>query len=222
MTERAKLYQRRLQSSYGNVMTRSLMVVLSAALIASSACSRDARVASSTTVPAESRRVTPSYDRSGRLQKLEYDRDGNGRIDTWGYMDGARVVRVEVDENGDGRVDRWEYHSVANSEATTSGLAPAGVDRTVERIDRATRFDGTVSRQEFFSEGMLVRIEEDTDADGTIDKWETYEAGFLTSMALDTSGRGVPDKRLFYGSDGALIRVEVDPDGTGTFAPLKP
>ena len=61
---------------------------------------------------AAAERLRPGYDKaSGRLTRLEYDANGDGKTDTWGYMDGMRVVRVEVDEDGDGKIDRWEYHN---------------------------------------------------------------------------------------------------------------
>jgi antitoxin component YwqK of YwqJK toxin-antitoxin module len=176
--------------------------------------------------------VASEYDKSGRLTRLTYDRNGDGKIDTWGYMDGSRVVRVEVDENGDGQVDRWEYHAAAaaqgargaqgaqGAQGTQSATAVDGVDLTLERIDRATKFDGKVSRHDYFENGVLLRVEEDTDGDGKIDKWETYSGGTLAIMAIDTKGRGTPDRRLIYQSDGTLSRIETDPNATGTFRPL--
>lgn len=180
--------------------------------------------------PKGTAQLTPEYDASGKLQKLEYDRNNDGKVDAWGFMDGARVVRVEVDENGDGRVDRWEYHrtDASGSGAATSAAspaaaaAPAGVDRTVERIERATKLDGTVSRKEFFENGLLTKIEEDTDGDGRIDKWETYRNGSLALLALDTQGRGTPDRRLVYGLDGAFDHMETDATGSGHFTIAHP
>jgi hypothetical protein len=173
-------------------------------------------------VPANAQKtpaVHPEYDKTtGQLTRLDYDSDGDGKTDTWGYMDGSRVVRVEVDENGDGTIDRWEYHR-NGGEAPTAG-GQAGPDKTIERIERATRHDGKVSRWEYFDKGLLVRVEEDTDGDGTIDKWETYTGGTLAVMALDTQHRGTPDRRLVYDASGALLRVETDPHGTGHFEPL--
>ena len=181
-------------------------------------------------------KVKSEYNESGRLTRLTYDRNGDGKIDTWGYMDGSRVVRVEADENGDGKIDRWEYHtdpkgstgsngstgstgSTGSKGSTTSSSADAG-DVTLERIDRATKFDGKISRREYFEHGVLTRIEEDTDGDGKIDKWETYSAGTLAIMAIDTKARGIPDRRLIYQPDGTLSRIETDPSGTGTWRPL--
>jgi hypothetical protein len=174
-----------------------------------------------TTEAAAKKDVKSEYDQSGRLTRLTYDRNGDGKIDTWGYMDGSRVVRVEVDEDGDGKVDRWEYHKDPSSPAEAGGPeGSSGGDVTLERIDRATRHDGKISRREYFENGFLTRVEEDTDGDGKIDKWETYSTGTLASMAIDTKGRGTPDRRLIYLPDGTLSRIETDPSGTGMWRPL--
>jgi hypothetical protein len=196
-------------------------------MVAASACSRaaqghdDVRPKLDGIKPdaAASERVQAGYDAKGRLQKIAYDRNGDGKPDAWGYMDGAHVVRVEVDENGDGTIDRWEFH---RPDAGPAGAAAADVDRTLEHIERATKLDGHVSRWEYFTDGVLSRVEEDADGDGKVDKWETYANGALTMMALDTSGRGTPDRRLIYRPDGSLERIEADPTGSGQFHPLAP
>jgi len=153
--------------------------------------------------------MVPTYSEdTGRLTELKYDRNRDGKVDTWATMDGQRIVRVEIDEDGDGKVDRWEYYQ--------PGTAP-GVPGVLERVERATRHDGRISRREFLEAGRLVRIEEDTDGDGAIDKWETYKDGALAVMELDTQHRGKCDRRLVYGRGGTLERIEVDPDGSGQF-----
>jgi hypothetical protein len=182
----------------------------------------DAPPANPVEVPKGTDQLKPEYDAAGKLTKLEYDRNKDGKVDAWGYMNGAAVVRVEVDENGDGQVDRWEYHRAEVSPAAASSAAPAGVDRTVERIERSTRFDGKVSRKELFTDGVLAAIEEDTDGDGKVDKWERYTDGGLAVLELDTQSRGTPDRRLVYRADGALDHIEADPAGSGNFSPLKP
>jgi EF hand len=190
------------------------------------ACTTPACSSASTTAAAARKDVKSEYDESGRLTRLTYDRDGDGKIDTWGYMDGSRVVRVEVDENGDGQVDRWEYHTDPPGVSGSMGKRPVSTpmnadgDVTLERIDRATKFDGRITRREYFEHGVLARIEEDTNGDGKIDKWETYSAGTLASMSFDTASRGIPDRRLIYLPDGTLSRIESDPIGTGAWKPL--
>ena len=160
------------------------------------------------------RRVQPTYDKTtGKLTKLSYDANSNGKPDTWAFMDGVKLVRLEADENEDSLIDRWEYYPVG--EGVTSAKGPP------ERIERATHGDGKVSRREFFEAGALARIEEDVDGNGGIDKWETYAGGALALMALDTTGGGKPDRRLIYKPDGSLDHIEADPGGTGNFQTVK-
>jgi len=84
--------------------------------------------------------VQSQYDQTGRLTRLTYDRDHDGKIDTWGFMDGARVVRVEVDENGDGKVDRWEYHKEVPADSTGSSGATGSMGSTGSRgVSAGTR-----------------------------------------------------------------------------------
>jgi len=109
-------------------------------------------------------------------------------------------------------------HSVPVRRLDRGGLESP--DKTIERIERATRHDGVVSRWEYFENGLLTRIEQDTDGDGKLDKWETYSGGSLSMMAIDSQHRGKPDRRLVYRPDGTLDRIEIDPDGSGTFRPL--
>ena len=163
--------------------------------------------------PEAAGRIEPAYDQAtGRLTRLSYDSNKDGKHDTWAFMDGARLTRLEADENQDGKVDRWEYYPAGGA---------AGLKQPPERIERSTRFDGQVSRREFFEAGVMVRVEEDTDANGQTDKWETYAAGALVTVALDTKGRGKPDRRLVYSPDGSLERIEADETGSGQFQVLK-
>lgn len=170
--------------------------------------------------PAGDEQVKADYDKAGKLQKIEYDRNKDGRPDTWGYMDGTRVVRVEMDRNDDGQVDRWEYHSTTGEPAPPPAPENA-VDPSLERIEESSRFDGKVSRTEFFVNGVLAKTEEDTDGNGAVDKWEVYEHGALVALSLDTTGRGTPDRRLIY-RNGGVDHVETDPSGSGAFTPVTP
>lgn len=157
--------------------------------------------------------VTPVYSKeTGRLEELTSDRDGDGKIDTRAFMDGARVVRVEIDRDGDGRTDRWEYYAAGGD---------AGAP-TIERADEAGASDGRITRRMFYEDGLLRRVEEDTDGDDRVDKWEHYTRGVLDHVDLDLAGRGAPTQRLVYGAGGNVDRVESDPDGDGTFVAVRP
>ena len=178
------------------------------------------------------KRISAEYDKAtGKLSLLKYDSDGNGKVDTLSYMDGARVVRIEIDKDEDGKIDRWEYYD-ANQKLTKIGTSRAGdgkedswsylaADGALSRIDVSTRHDGKVNRVEHYVKDVLVAAEEDGDGDGKMDKWETYEGDHLASIAFDTIHRGSPDRRLIYGPNGSA-RLEVDPAGTGRFVAATP
>jgi hypothetical protein len=162
----------------------------------------------------DNKTIEPVYDaKTGRLQLLKYDSDGDGKVDTWSYMDGPRVVRIEIDRDEDGKIDRWEYYGpdqrlekVGMSRANDGkedAWSYAGPDGSIVRIEVSTRRDGRIDRVEYYEREALVRAEEDTNGDGRIDKWETYDGARLTSVAFDTTfTRGVADRRLVYDADG--------------------
>lgn len=172
--------------------------------------------------------LEPVYDKdSGRLSLLKYDSDGDGKIDTWSYMDGPRVVRIEIDKDEDGKIDRWEYYddqhhltkvgsSRANDGVEDSWSYPAA-DGSIERVEISTARDGKVTRIEFYEKGQLVRAEEDTNGDGKPDKWEAYDGKRLASVAYDVNHVGRPERRLVYAADGS-VRVEVA-GADGQFVP---
>jgi hypothetical protein len=173
------------------------------------------------------RNIEPVYDeKTGRLQLLKYDANGNGRTDTLSYMDGARVLRIEIDRDEDGRTERWEYYGpdqklerVGFSRAgdgVEDAWSYAGPDGSILRIDVSTRRDGRVSRTERYVNETMVGAEEDTNGDGAFDKWETFDGDRLASVAFDTTHRGKPDRRLVYGAGGAA-HLEIDSDGDGRF-----
>ena len=166
-----------------------------------------------------SKQIRADYEKqTGRLRQLTYDSNKNGKPDSFSYMDGTKVLRVEIDKDEDGKIDRWEYYG-ADSKLEKVGLSRAndgkvdewvyqGSDGTVARIEISTKRDGRVGRTEFYEKGALVRTEDDTDGNGAIDKWETYSNGILTSVAFDTEGAGRPTRRLAYGEDGSVTRIE--------------
>jgi hypothetical protein len=180
---------------------------------------------------AADKRLEPVYDKTtGRLQTLKYDSDGDGKIDTVSYMDGAVVLRIEIDKDEDGKVDRWEYYGAdqklekIGSSRANDGKEDAWLyvapDGTMTRLETSTRRNGKADRIEHYDKNRLARAEEDTDGDGTIDKWETYDDERLASVAFDTRHRGTPDRRLIYGPDGSA-RLEADAAGDGHFTAVQ-
>jgi hypothetical protein len=186
-------------------MTRLTLVAAAAVLLSN--CSAPGSAASSDGA------VTPVYSKdTGKLEELQSDRNGDGKVDTRAFMDGVRVLRVEIDRDGDGRTDRWEYYGSA-----TDATVPQ-----IERADESEGSDGRIVRREFYEAGVISRVEEDTDHDDRPDKWEHYVRGTLLRVELDFQGLGKPSQRLIYGRGGAVERVESDPDGDGVFVPVRP
>ena len=162
--------------------------------------------------PSDKKPLAEYNKETGRLERLIGDRNGDGKPDTWAYMDGTYTSRIELDRNGDGVAERTEFYVRNTAPGATT---PSVIDRVEER----ERPDGPIVRREFYRDGVMERVDEDTNGDGRPDKWEHYSAGTLTRVDLDTLGNGFPDRRLTYGADGT-VRVESDPDGNGVFDPL--
>jgi hypothetical protein len=220
VSHEAKLYfsDHRNMSLHRHAAATSLFLALAVVVSGCSAERDDAK-----------KRITPEYDKTGKLRLLKYDSKGNGTVDTWSYMDGARVVRIEIDKDGDGKIDRWEYYgpdqklekvgSSRLNDGKEDTWSFAGPDGAVARIDVSTHRDGKIDRSEYYEHDVMVRAEEDTDADGKMDKWERYDGTRLESVAFDTSHRGTADRRLTYAPDGTA-HLDVDPKGDGTFVPV--
>ena len=173
----------------------------------------------------------PVYDADTRqLVRLDWDTNGDARIDHRTYFVGAKAVRTEVDGNDDGHVDRWEY---VNEAAVIMRVGTSSVDDGTEdtwtwapdaagevRVDRSQYRDGIVDRREYLLEGALVRAEEDANRDGRVDKWERWQSGMLTVAAFDSSfSAGRPDRRVVYDA-GRFGHLETDVDGNGQFERL--
>lgn len=160
------------------------------------------------------------YDAWGRLERIEYDSNGDGRPDQVSHHDGGAksASRIDLDEDFDGRADRWEYYDPAGKlikEGTSrrgKGMpdvwtlpAPGGLPARQEFDDDA---DGRVDRIDAFQGGRLVRVEIDSDRDGRMDRWQGWSTGRLVSEDLDTDGDGKPDRRIRYGAQGRILALE--------------
>ncbi len=170
---------------------------------------------------------------TGKLVELTYDKNHDGRVDTWVTMDGARPISARIDSDEDGKIDRWEDYD-AQGRLTKAGESRArngkpdmwaymGPDGKPERIEflevsNVTGREGVV-RREFYRGGVEVRAEEDTDGDGVMDRWEQFDNGRLKTVEFDDNRKrdGVPVQRFTYDARGALVLIESDPDGRGGY-----
>lgn len=176
------------------------------------------------------------YDQtSGRLKRIEYDYDKNGKNDTVSHMDGTRIVRIELDHDENGHVERWDFYGAdrkvekvgfaSRNDGVMDSQAFYNADGSIARIELSTRRDGRFDRTEFYERGVLTYSADDANGDGKPEKWDYYapaavETGVpyrITQTAFDDSGSGRPERRFVYGGGGRIARVEVDPDGDGAF-----
>jgi hypothetical protein len=158
------------------------------------------------------------YDPAGRLQRLEYDSNGDGRSDILAHHRGAKLPSLlEVDADYDGDVDRWEDYDTAGRllKVGTSrrGRGPdvwtyPGANDQPARRDYDDDLDGSIERVESFRAGHVVHVELDGDRDGRFDRWQTWESGRLSAEELDTNADGRADRRVGYGANGKILGVE--------------
>jgi hypothetical protein len=181
---------------------------------------------------------TAEYDKvTGHLKRLSFDQNRNGRNDAVSIMDGTRIHHIELDLDENGKVDRWDFYREDRTldrvglsrlnDGVMDSQAYYGADGTLQRIEVSTRRDGHYDRVEFYEAGVLVRSQDDANGDGRPEKWDTYRpnpgapagqpAYAIVSSAFDDEGRGIPQRRFVYGDKGSIERVEIDPDGDGTF-----
>ena len=214
-------------------------------VLALAACQQDAATMNKDPFVRGNARIQGHYGRQdGKLERLTYDSNNDGKTDTWAYTSAAVIARIEIDADADGKVDRWEYYTPGQTlekvgfsrgnTGTPDAWAFQGADGTISRMDiagpcprapidtlpaaAAAPLGAVVTRREFYAGGGVVRAQDDANCDGQVDKWETFQDGALTVVAFDTTGRGTPDWRIVYARDGSA-HVEIDPAGTGQFRP---
>ena len=167
--------------------------------------------------PRPTARVSGVYAHDSRsLVRLDYDNDGDGRIDVRTYMRNARPARLEADRDADGRVDRWEYYSPTGVLLRIGGTTRGdGREDTWLRLDGnrrvvefSTRRDGRTDRRETYEGDALLRTESDTNHDGLFDRWEEFRGGGVVRLMLDDERRhGRPTRQIVYGAAGD-VRVD--------------
>ena len=150
----------------------------------------------------EKGRFQALYDGEGRLERVAYDPNGDGRADvvTLFGTNGA-PTRAQIDSNRDGIVDRWEYY---------------GPDGRLAKLGTARRKPGTPDLWSYPDGfGGVSRREYDDDGDGRPERAESLLDGVVVAEEFDTSGSGRWDRRVVRGPDGSVTRIDSEPDGQG-------
>jgi hypothetical protein len=142
------------------------------------------------------------YQPDGKIERLLYDQNGDGRADmVVMYGANGKPSVSEIDGNIDGVVDRWEYFDESGDLAKTG---------------RARRQPGKPDVWDVVDKtGETSRLEFDEDGDGKVDRTEYVSRGKVFLEELDTDHDGKPDRRLFRDPDGALLKIEADKDEDG-------
>ena len=159
----------------------------------------------------------PFFDARG-LDRVEYDRNGDGKTDQVARHNGNRLPEVvEDDDDFDGTPERWLYYNPAGVlvkvGSARSGTKPdfwisSGPDGKATKQEYDDDADGKVDRVERLKGGLIDVVEVDADRDGKPDRWQHWEKGRLQYEDIDTDGDGKPDKRLRYGAKGEVVKLE--------------
>jgi hypothetical protein len=158
-----------------------------------------------------------TYDRWGRLERIDHDSNGDGKPDRILRHDGAKKPHsIDVDVDFDGRIDRWEKFTpegallrwaVADKGRARMWTVVASDGTTPARYEYDSDGDGQIERAEIVVGSRIGRVELDTDRDGKIDRWQEWDGAKLTLEAMDTDADGRPDRRLHY-AEGRIQSVE--------------
>lgn len=157
------------------------------------------------------------YDRWGRLQRLEYDSNQDGRPDQIAHHDGQKTPRtIDIDQDFDGRVDRWEDYDpegkLLKVGTSRRGKGPdlwTSADAQGQPVRRAydEDGDGKADRWEQLAGGRVTGVEIDSDRDGRPDRWQSWHEGQLQSEDVDTDSDGRADRRIRY-AQGKVVGLE--------------
>jgi hypothetical protein len=157
------------------------------------------------------------YDQWGRLERIERDSNGDGKVDQISHHAGEKEpALIEIDSDFDGNFDRWEYYDhgrLVKIGAARHGSAPdmwscLDAQGREERREYDDDHDGKVESVHHLVNGHLARVEVDTDRDGRFDRWQLWSGGRLVGEELDTDGDGRPDREIRYRDDGRIEAID--------------
>jgi hypothetical protein len=199
------------------LVAAALLVFAPLALLATAACSGDARVtgvgaASAPTRVKEGLAHEPCDESGNRVEML--DTNGDGRPDVrrvFAKSTQREICRV-ADLNHDGKPDLYEYFDASGAVRRREFCYDdTGVVNAIEHYDsgRLTQREydtigaHKIDTWDYFEPGLPIdaksgrpehpsRRERDTTGDGHVDQWWTWQGGKL-SIARDTHGDGKPD-----------------------------
>lgn len=121
-----------------------------------------------------------------------YDRDHDGRVDTWVYNLSKSQIKVALDTNHDGRPDVVETFR----------------DDQLVKVEEDRNHDGRVDLIKTYDQGRLVRAVNDDDFDGKPERITTYRNGRVALIERDPDETGSVMIAEYYNDKGLLVRRE--------------
>jgi antitoxin component YwqK of YwqJK toxin-antitoxin module len=168
-----------------------------------------------------------TYLPDGRLKERAEDTNQDRKPDRWLIYDGNETAqRVEVDRNFDGKRDGFlQYQNGVLAYEEYDNNNDGKIDRRIEYVNgkrhveiEDTNLNGVMDSRTYFDDkGVLTRVERDKNEDGKPDVIEYFEGTDPAKVVLvkreeDTNGDGIIDVTSYY-EKGKLVRKEVaDPN----------
>ncbi len=151
------------------------------------------------------------YNRPGTPGEIDYD--GDGRIDERLYFAGDRLDRLETDRNRDGRIDQIvRYRADGNLDRIENDDDFDGRFEGIDEfrdgqpdtltIDRDG--DGETDFRSRYENGVLV-LDESLDRSGRVVKTLRYRHGWAVSGEIDSDGDGKLDTARTYDARGEIV-----------------
>ena len=168
-------------------------------------------------------------DPTGNLVKLEADRDGDGRMDTFQYYEKGVLMRVEKDSDADGNVDEKDIlekgKRTLHEKLDTLGR-PVGAIRFDEqerplRWERDTTGDGRFDTIHHYENGALTLVTKDTTGGGKANFWQKFKDEKPVEQKADRDGDGRLEQVVYYDQEGAVARTLNDTDKDGFMETLR-
>ncbi len=151
-----------------------------------------------------------------KLVPYLFSKDGFPKVKKYFYEKTKAIQKLEFDFNGDGRVDFVQNFQF--NPDFKHHLDSLEADLMSESSDLDG--DGSLEVTNFYEKKLAqkkserIRQEISTLGSGTTNIWKFYENNKLIRREVDRNGRGRPDYWEYY-SDGRLSRVERDDNGDG-------
>ena len=131
-----------------------------------------------------------------------------------------RAAMLDRLRAAEGRAEPFDV-AVIGGGATGLGIAVDAASRgcSVALLEQDDFGKGTSSRSTKLVHGGVRYLEQGNIA---LVMEALKERGLLRQMDLDTTGTGRATRRLHYGDNGDVVRVESDDDGDGQFTMVSP